>query len=160
MYDKLFSPVRIGRVEIKNRAAMPAMGVNLAAPDGGVNDDIIAFYEARARGGVGLIISGVCRVMDGAGASEACQLAARNGADLQGLERLMDAAPLRSKWQPSTPGTSSGRTRKSRGMPGRRGCAFRRTSTTGRCEGSRSKRSKGSISIGRKPSDRPPGSQA
>ncbi len=90
MYDKLFSPVRIGRVEIKNRVAMTPMGVNLAAVGGGVNDDIIAFYEARARGGVGLILSGICRVMDGAGAGEACQLAARNAGDLQGLERLMD----------------------------------------------------------------------
>src|SRR5512147_1305387 len=90
MYDKLFSPVRIGRVEIKNRVAMTSMGVNLAAARGGVNDDIIAFYEARARGGVGLILSGVCRVMDGAGASEPCQLAARNSGDLEGLERLMD----------------------------------------------------------------------
>ncbi|WAK01296.1 oxidoreductase [Methylobacter sp. YRD-M1] len=83
MYDKLFSPMRIGRVEIKNRVAMTSMGVNLAAAGGGVNDDIIAFYEARARGGVGLILSGVCRVMDGAGASEPCQLAARNSGDLQ-----------------------------------------------------------------------------
>ncbi len=38
MYDKLFSPVRIGRVEIKNRVAMTAMGVNLAAAGGGVQD--------------------------------------------------------------------------------------------------------------------------
>src|SRR5512144_1893105 len=91
MYDRLFSPVRIGRLEIRNRVAMTAMGVNLAAVGGGINDDIIAFYEARARGGVGLILSGVCRVMDGAGASEACQLAARNGADLQGLQRLAEA---------------------------------------------------------------------
>ncbi len=49
MYEKLFSPVRIGCVEIKNRVAMTAMGVNLAAVGGGVNDDIIAFYEARAK---------------------------------------------------------------------------------------------------------------
>jgi len=90
MYEKLFSPVKIGRMELKNRVAMTSMGVNLAAPGGGVNDDIIAFYEARARGGVGLIVSGVCRVMDGAGASEACQLAARNAGDLPGLERLID----------------------------------------------------------------------
>jgi 2,4-dienoyl-CoA reductase-like NADH-dependent reductase (Old Yellow Enzyme family)/thioredoxin reductase len=69
---------------------MTAMGVNLAAAGGGVNDDAIAFYEARAKGGVGLIISGLCRVLDGAGASEPNQLAARSSADLQGLERLMD----------------------------------------------------------------------
>ena len=90
MYEKLFSPVRIGRVEIKNRVAMTPMGVNLAAPGGGVNDDIIAFYEARARGGVGLILSEICRVMDGTGAGEACQIAARDAGDLQGLGRLMD----------------------------------------------------------------------
>jgi 2,4-dienoyl-CoA reductase-like NADH-dependent reductase (Old Yellow Enzyme family) len=90
MYEKLFSPVRIGRVEIKNRVAMTPMGVNLAAPGGGVNDDIIAFYEARARGGVGLILSEICRVMDGTGAGEACQIAARDAGDLQGLGRLME----------------------------------------------------------------------
>jgi 2,4-dienoyl-CoA reductase-like NADH-dependent reductase (Old Yellow Enzyme family) len=90
MFPKLFSPVRIGGLEIKNRVAMTAMGVNLAAAGGGVNDDIIAFYEARARGGIGLIVSGLCRVMDGAGAAEPCQLASRNPADVQGLARLMD----------------------------------------------------------------------
>ena len=90
MFPKLFSPVRIGGLEIKNRVAMTAMGANLATTGGGVNDDIIAFYESRARGGVGLIVSGVCRVMDGAGASEPCQLASRNSGDIQGLVRLMD----------------------------------------------------------------------
>jgi len=90
MYRNLFSPVRIGGLEIKNRVAMTPMGVNLAVAGGGVNDDIIAFYEARARGGIGLIISEICRVMDGAGAGEPCQLAARNFGDVQGLERLID----------------------------------------------------------------------
>jgi 2,4-dienoyl-CoA reductase-like NADH-dependent reductase (Old Yellow Enzyme family) len=90
MFPNLFSPVRIGGLEIKNRVAMTAMGVSLAAAGGGVNDDIIAFYEARARGGVGLIVTGVCRVMDGAGASEPCQLASRNPGDVPGLGRLMD----------------------------------------------------------------------
>jgi 2,4-dienoyl-CoA reductase-like NADH-dependent reductase (Old Yellow Enzyme family)/NADPH-dependent 2,4-dienoyl-CoA reductase/sulfur reductase-like enzyme len=90
MFQKLFSPVRIAGLEIKNRVVMTAMGVGLSAPGGGVSDDIIAFYETRARGGVGLIISEICRVMDGAGAGEPCQLAARNIGDVQGLGRLMD----------------------------------------------------------------------
>src|SRR5512135_1808748 len=88
MFPQLFSPVRISGLEIKNRVAMTAMGVSIAAAGGGVNDDITAFYEARARGGVGLIVTGVCRVMDGAGASEACQLASRDPADVPGLGRL------------------------------------------------------------------------
>jgi 2,4-dienoyl-CoA reductase-like NADH-dependent reductase (Old Yellow Enzyme family)/NADPH-dependent 2,4-dienoyl-CoA reductase/sulfur reductase-like enzyme len=91
MYENLFSPVRIGRLEVKNRVAMTAIGANLGAAGGGVNEDIIAFYEARARGGVGLIVSGICRVMDNAGAGEPCQLAARSHGDVQGLARLMDA---------------------------------------------------------------------
>jgi len=91
MFDRLFSPVRIAGLEIRNRVAMTPMGVGLAAVGGGVSDDIIAFYEARARGGIGLIVSEICRVMDGAGAGEPCQLAARNGADIQGLGRMVDA---------------------------------------------------------------------
>lgn len=90
MYEHLFSPVTIGRLRIKNRVTMTAMGVNLAMPGGGVNDDIIAFYEARAQGGVGLIISEICRVMDGTGAGEAGQLAARGPVDIGGLEKLFD----------------------------------------------------------------------
>ena len=84
MFERLFSPAKIGNLELRNRVAMTAMGVNLAAPGGGVNDDIIAFYEARARGGVGLIISEICRVMDGAGTGMPCQLAARNLGDVAG----------------------------------------------------------------------------
>ncbi|MFB3765138.1 MAG: FAD-dependent oxidoreductase [Methanotrichaceae archaeon] len=90
MYEKLFSTGRIGRVEIKNRVVMTPMGTVIAAPGGGVNDDIIAYYEARAKGGVGLIESELCRVLDGAGAALACQLAARNLNDVAGLARLVD----------------------------------------------------------------------
>ena len=84
------SPFSIGRLELKNRVVMPAMGVNLSTQGGGVSDDIIAFYEARARGGVGLIISEVTRVVDGAGASEPCQIAARGIKDVPDLQRLIE----------------------------------------------------------------------
>jgi len=90
MYEKLFSTGRIGRIEVKNRVVMTPMATLISAPGGGVNDDIIAFYEARAKGGVGLIESELCRVLDGAGAAEPCQLAARNVTDLAGLARLVD----------------------------------------------------------------------
>jgi 2,4-dienoyl-CoA reductase-like NADH-dependent reductase (Old Yellow Enzyme family) len=45
MYRNLFSPVRIGGLEIKNRVATTPMGVNLAVAGVGVNDDIIAFPD-------------------------------------------------------------------------------------------------------------------
>ena len=57
MFDKLFSPIDIGPVTIKNRVAMPALGL-LYTRDGHCNDRLIEFYKARAKGGCGLIIVG------------------------------------------------------------------------------------------------------
>lgn len=53
---KLFSPVKIGAMEVKNRIAMAPMTTNWAPADGTVSDRMIDYLEARARGGVGLII--------------------------------------------------------------------------------------------------------
>jgi 2,4-dienoyl-CoA reductase-like NADH-dependent reductase (Old Yellow Enzyme family) len=55
MYEKLFSPGKIGNVTVKNRLAMSPMGTGIANLDGTPTEDMIAFYEARAIGGVGLI---------------------------------------------------------------------------------------------------------
>lgn len=90
MFEGLKAPGSIGHLIVKNRVFMPAMGVFIAAPGGGVNDDIIAFYEARAKGGVGLIITEVTRVDGGAGGGEPCQLAAYRPADVIELQRIVD----------------------------------------------------------------------
>ncbi len=90
MFDLLKQPGRIGRLALSNRVFMPAMGVFFAAPGGGVTDDLIAYYEARARGGVGLIITEVTRVEGGAGAGEPCQLSAYRPSDVLELQRLVD----------------------------------------------------------------------
>ena len=104
MYERLFSTGRIGRIEIKNRVVMTPMGTVIAAPGGGVNDDIIAYYEARAKGGVGLIESELCRVLNGAGAAMTCQLAARNLADVAGLARsLMSCTSTAQDIHPAPP---------------------------------------------------------
>lgn len=59
-YNKLFEPVKIGSLEIKNRFAMAPMGpLGLADAEGGFNQRGIEYYTARARGGTGLIITGV-----------------------------------------------------------------------------------------------------
>ncbi|HHV64546.1 MAG TPA: hypothetical protein GXX46_05675 [Peptococcaceae bacterium] len=59
-YEKLLEPGTIGKMELKNRLVMPAMGTNLAAADGTVSDVIVNYYARRANGGVGLIITEVC----------------------------------------------------------------------------------------------------
>lgn len=59
-YQKLFTPVKIGSVTIKNRFAMAPMGpLGLADAEGGFNQRGIDYYTERAKGGTGLIITGV-----------------------------------------------------------------------------------------------------
>lgn len=56
----LFTPLSIGKVSIKNRFAMAPMGpLGLSDEQGGFNQRGIDYYTARARGGTGLIITGV-----------------------------------------------------------------------------------------------------
>lgn len=59
-YRKLFTPIKIGKCEIKNRFAMAPMGpLGLADAEGGFNQRGIDYYTERAKGGTGLIITGV-----------------------------------------------------------------------------------------------------
>ena len=57
-YPELFQPIRIGKCEIANRIVMAPMNVLMSSGNTGlVNDQVLAYYSARARGGTGLIIS-------------------------------------------------------------------------------------------------------
>ena len=59
-YSQLFSPIKIGSITIKNRFAMAPMGpLGLADANGGWNQRGIDYYVERAKGGTGLIITGV-----------------------------------------------------------------------------------------------------
>src|SRR5215471_1465873 len=51
----LLTAARIGALEVPNRIVMPAMTTRTADDEGYVTDDTIAYYLARAQGGVGLI---------------------------------------------------------------------------------------------------------
>lgn len=59
-YSILFEPVKIGKVELKNRFSMAPMGpLGLSDSEGGWNERGIDYYVRRAQGGTGLIITGV-----------------------------------------------------------------------------------------------------
>lgn len=59
-YKKLFDPMTIGKVKLKNRFVMAPMGpLGLGDEQGGFNDRGIEYYTRRAKGGTGLIITGV-----------------------------------------------------------------------------------------------------
>jgi 2,4-dienoyl-CoA reductase (NADPH2) len=55
-YPHLLSPFELGGLTLRNRIVLAAMGSNFAAEDGGVTERLMAYYEARARGGAGLLV--------------------------------------------------------------------------------------------------------
>ena len=59
-YEKLFTPGKIGKLEVRNRIVMEPHQTGLTAlgPYGGmVTEDYLSYYRRRAQGGVGLIIT-------------------------------------------------------------------------------------------------------
>ncbi len=60
--NTLFSPEKIGNVEIKNRIVRSATFTNAANPDGTVTDEFIKIYTDLAKGGTGLIITGLMAI--------------------------------------------------------------------------------------------------
>jgi 2-enoate reductase len=59
----LFTPIKIGSLEIKNRFVLAPMGpAGLCSSDGTYNYRGVEFYVARAKGGTGLIMTGVTKV--------------------------------------------------------------------------------------------------
>ena len=55
-YEKLFEKGTIGRLELRNRVVMTAMGTMLGDWNGCSTPEQVRFYEERAKGGCGLII--------------------------------------------------------------------------------------------------------
>lgn len=90
MYERLFSEMRIGTMTVPNRTVMTAMGNHLADPDGTVSEADIAFYGARARGGVGLVITECACVDFRTGKGNLRQMAVDDDKYIPGLARLAD----------------------------------------------------------------------
>ncbi|MDP6435675.1 MAG: FAD-dependent oxidoreductase [Gammaproteobacteria bacterium] len=82
-------PGRIGAMELKNRVIMPAMGIRgTVEKDGDWGDRAIAYYTARAAGGVGLIMPEMVFT------SRALELAASECIDLASDEHLKSVRRL------------------------------------------------------------------
>jgi len=61
-YKALFSPIKIGQMELRNRLVVPAMGTNQCNPDGTIRQGFIDYWAARAKGGWGLCMVEVTAV--------------------------------------------------------------------------------------------------
>ena len=90
-YEKLFSPGRIGNLDIRNRIVMTAMGCSLAEITGEPGERMIKYYADRARGGAGLIITEITRIDDETGVGTPNQLSVTNTHVISQLSRLVEA---------------------------------------------------------------------
>ncbi|HHW56124.1 MAG TPA: FAD-dependent oxidoreductase [Clostridia bacterium] len=62
-YEKLFSPIRINSITVKNRIVMGPMGnISMAEEMGRPSEKMIKYFVERAKGGVGLITTGLVPV--------------------------------------------------------------------------------------------------
>lgn len=55
-YAKLFTPVKIGKMELKNRITLPPMACGFATEDGYITDQFVDYYGERAKGGAAMIV--------------------------------------------------------------------------------------------------------
>ena len=89
-YKYLFTPAKIGSLELKNRCIMAPMSAALANPDGTVSDELIAYFVARAKGGMGLIMTEYAFVQPN-GRSSDHQISVAEDSMIPGLARLAEA---------------------------------------------------------------------
>lgn len=65
-YESLFTPITINQLTVKNRLVMAPMGnISMCDETGRPNDKMLQYYFARAKGGVGLITTGLVPVSHG-----------------------------------------------------------------------------------------------
>jgi 2,4-dienoyl-CoA reductase-like NADH-dependent reductase (Old Yellow Enzyme family) len=90
MGNPLLAPGSIGGVAVRNRIVMPSMTTRGADEEGFVTEDSIAYYVARAQGGVGLVTVEMASP-ERAGRHRLRELGIYDDRFLPGLKRLVDA---------------------------------------------------------------------
>ncbi|MFH0843896.1 MAG: FAD-dependent oxidoreductase [Pseudomonadota bacterium] len=89
---KLFEPLDIGKMTIKNRVLMPAMATCFATADYFVSNQLISYYASRAEGGVGLIIVEATCIDEPVGITIPHEVCIDGDKYLPGLSKLAEAA--------------------------------------------------------------------
>ncbi len=89
-YQKLFSPMNIGAVTIKNRIVMSPMLMGFGQFDGKATQQMMDYYEERAKGGAGLIITEITRINDRHGAGAFAQLAVSKDYQIDSLSEFAE----------------------------------------------------------------------
>ncbi len=87
-YEIMSSPMKIGSCEIKNRVVLPPMLMGFGHFDGKPTEKLMNYYEERAKGGCGLIMTEITRVNDRTGSAAFAQLAASHDYHIEPLREL------------------------------------------------------------------------
>jgi len=90
-YHHLLRPGSIGSMQLRNRIVVAAMGANFGEADGSSDERVVAYHEAQARGGAGLVISGACGVMYPIGKVQPFQIAISDDRYADGVARVAAA---------------------------------------------------------------------
>ena len=89
MNKLLHTPLTVHNVELANRLVMPPMATG-KTPDGTVQDDLLAYYDVRSKGGcIGLIVTEHAYVSPEGKAHEG-QLSVSRDTDIPGLTKLVE----------------------------------------------------------------------
>jgi len=112
LFPLLSSPIWLAGLEIPNRISMAAMSSVLASEEGHVTPEIIAYYKARAEGGVGLVTVEFTGVNRDYGRAELHQLMLDDDQFLEGhreLARVIKTTGARAAIQLHLPGQHADR---------------------------------------------------
>lgn len=90
-FPHVFNEGKIGELLLKNRIIMPGMGTGLASSNGEVTDQLIRYYEERAKGGTGLLITEFTSIDYEFGKGMLNQLRIDEDAFIPGIQRLSNA---------------------------------------------------------------------
>ena len=86
---KLFTPGKIGNMELKNRIILPAMGSEMTINGGEPSDKLIDYHVARVKGGCGLNIVEIAAIHPST--KNPMDLGIYNDSFIPGLKRIADA---------------------------------------------------------------------
>lgn len=89
MYQELFTPMKIGKVEIKNRFVVPAMDSHYTDENHQFTKQAIRYYGERAKGGFGLIFTEFLCVSE-EGLAEKTQAGIYNDSFIERLSQIVE----------------------------------------------------------------------
>ena len=90
-YPHIFSPIKIGKIEIKNRIKYASTETNFNYRDGYVSDKEVGYMEAQARGGAGIVTSqGAFTEPTGEGKGYVGMMAIWDDKFIPGLKKIAD----------------------------------------------------------------------